>query len=341
MATDMPVGLDIGAMSVRGVETGRGRDGFVISHFGQVPLAHGVVRAGVIQDQPMVTAALKKLWSQAKFKTKEVVLGVSNPQVVVREMSVTNLPPRELKRSLPFQVRDSLPLPVERSLLDFYPLEDPGDHKTVRGLLIAAPKDAVLTAVRVAEKAGLLVTKVDLASFALVRAAARLDSYAEALVDIGAQSTTVVVHVDGEPRIVRTVPRGGAEITESIANRFGVSVDEAEALKCRIGLQLHEGPEVAELIRDSLRPLINEIRSSFTYLSSGSQSTDVRRVSLSGGGANLAGLAEMLRVQLEMEVILADPVMRLHRPGRGRHDQMDRVRSSAAVSIGLSLGAAA
>ncbi|GGJ76127.1 pilus assembly protein PilM [Pilimelia anulata] len=341
MASDMPVGLDIGAMSIRAVEVGRAREGLVVSHFGQVPLPYGAVRSGVVQDQPMVTAALKKLWAQAKFRSRDVVLGVSNPQVVVREMSVTNLPARELKQSLPFQVRDSLPLPVERSLLDFYPLEDAGERKTVRGLLIAAPKDAVMTAVKAAEKAGLLVARVDLASFALLRAASRLDSYAEALVDIGAQATTVVVHVNGEPRIVRTVPRGGAEVTEAISNRFGVSLADAETLKCRVGLQLHEGPEVAELIRDSLRPLVNEIRSSFTYLSSGEQATDVRRVSLTGGGSNLAGMVEMLRVQLEMDVVLADPVMRLHRPGRGRHDQLDRARSSAAVSIGLSLGAAA
>ncbi|HEX5739942.1 MAG TPA: pilus assembly protein PilM, partial [Pilimelia sp.] len=165
--------------------------------------------------------------------------------------------------------------------------------------------------------------------------------HAEALVDIGAQSTTVVVHVNGAPRIVRTVPRGGAEITEAIATRFGIPGSDAEALKCRVGLHLHEGPEAAELIRDSLRPLVNEIRSSFTYLSSAEQQTDVRRVALTGGGANLPGLAEMLRVQLEMDVVLADPAMRLHRPNRGRHDHLDRVRSSAAVSIGLSLGAAA
>ena len=64
---------------------------------------------------------------------------------------------------------------------------------------------------------------VDLASFALLRAASRLDAQVEAIVDIGAEVTSVVVHADGEPLIVRTVPRGGTEITESLATRLGVA----------------------------------------------------------------------------------------------------------------------
>ena len=35
-------------------------------------------------------------------------------------MSVTNVPEKELRKSLAFQVRDALPLPVERSVLDFF-----------------------------------------------------------------------------------------------------------------------------------------------------------------------------------------------------------------------------
>ena len=58
----------------------------------------------------------------------------------------------------------------------FHPLEEPGDSPTVRGLLIAMPKDAVLAAVQAVEKAGLHVEGVDLASFAVLRAASRLDS---------------------------------------------------------------------------------------------------------------------------------------------------------------------
>jgi type IV pilus assembly protein PilM len=348
MAAVTLTGLDIGSTSIRAAEISRAKNGPAIRAFGQAPLPHGAVRGGIVHDDKVVTLALKRLWSSSRLRGREVVLGVTNPQVVVRQMSVSNLPGRELRRSLPFQVGDLLPLPVERSVLDFYPLESPGDSKTVRGLLIAAPKEAVLTAVHATERAGLHVARVDLASFALLRAASRLDAQVEAIVDIGAQATSVVVHADGEPLIVRTIPRGGAEITEAIATGLDISGPEAESLKCRVGLRTDEGPETAEVVGEAVRPLVNEIRSSFVYLSAGGRQARVTRLALSGGGSLLPGLVEALSEQLALEVVFADPLARLRdlrgaRLGgrrRSEHDTLERSRSSAAVSIGLTLGAA-
>lgn len=340
MAARSPIGLDIGSMSIRAVETSRGKNGLAIVNLGQAPLPRGAVQGGVIQDDKAVTAALKHLWATTRFRSRDVVPGVANPQIVVREMSVSNLPARELRKSLPFQVGDQLPLPAERSVLDFYPLENPGRNKTVRGLLIAAPKEAVLEAVHATERARLHVARVDLASFALLRAASRLDANVEAIVDIGARATTVVVHADGEPRIVRTIPRGGAEITEMVATRLDLSFEDAEALKCQVGLLTGEGREAAEVVRDAVGPLISEIRSSFAYLSAGERQARVSRLALCGGGSLLPGLVDALRRQLSLEVVIADALSRLRAPGRRRLDSLVQFRASGAVSIGLTLGAA-
>ena len=345
MAVATPIGLDIGSMSIRAVETSRAKDGPVITNFGVVPLPPGAVHSGVVHDGEAVTAALKQLWEETKFRSRNVILGVTNPQIVVREMSLLNVPGPELRRSLPFQVRDALALPVEKLLLDFFPLQDPGEAENVRGLLIAAPKDAVLAAVHAVERAGLHVAQVDLASFALLRAASRLDGQVEALVDIGGQATTVIVHIGGEPLIVRTVPRGGAEITELIAKRLTIDLWEAEELKCRVGLRADSRADVAEAVAEAIRPLIGEIRSSFAYLTAGERQTRVRRIAVSGGGALLPGLLAELAVALDVDVVLADPMARLRdrlrgRHSRGKHDSLEHLLSSAAVSIGLTLGAA-
>jgi type IV pilus assembly protein PilM len=341
MAGVIPIGLDIGSSSIRAVEVRRTKDEYSLSNFGQVPLPAGTVAGGVIQDPGAVIAALKQLWAACKFGTKHVSLGVTSPQLVVREMSVANLPAKEMRQALPFQVKDALPLAVERSLLDFYPLEDPGSEPTVRGLLIAMPKDAVLAAVDASEKAGLHVDAVDLASFALLRAASRLDAQVEAIVDVGAEVTSVVVHADGEPLIVRTVPRGGSEITESMATRLGVPVAEAEVIKCRFGLHGDGDPATSDAALDAIRPLVSELRSSFTYLASGERQKQVTRVSLCGGSALMPGLAEHLQSQLNLRVMYADSASRLRDTRKGRERGFDSFVPSAAVSIGLTLGAAA
>jgi len=258
----------------------------------------------------------------------------------VREMSVAHLPRKELRRSLPFQVQDMLPLPVDRSLLDFYPLAEPAADNTVRGLLIASPKEPVVTAVRVVEQAGLRVTRVDLASFAILRAASYLDDQVEAIVDIGAHVTSVVVHRDGDPLIVRNLPRGGAEITERIAARLGATLAEAESIKCRVGLQDDGGPDTAAVVREAIRPLLSEIGSSFAYLMSGERQNRVTRLALTGGGSLLPGLVDALRDQLGLEVVIANPMLRVRERHQKGHPAQGRLRSTATVSIGLTLGAA-
>ncbi len=247
MAAVNLIGLDIGTVSIRAAETSNSKDGPVISNFGHILLPPGVVQNGAVQDEPAVTAALKQLWSTFKFRSRKIALGVTHQQIVVRETTVANLPAKEMRQALPFQVRDALPLAPEKSLIDFYPLEEPGDAETVRGLLIAAPKEPVLAAIRAIEAAKLHVVRVDLATFALLRAASRLDEQVEALVDIGAHATSVIVHHDGEPLIVRTIPRGGNEITKTIADRLDVPIEQAEELKCRIGLRTDTDGQTAPL----------------------------------------------------------------------------------------------
>ena len=341
MSAVIPIGLDIGSTSIRAVEATRSKDRIVINNFGQVVLPDGAVTGGVVKDDRAVTAALRQLWTAYRFRTKDVTLGVAHQQVIVREMRVSNLPAKEMRQSLPFQVRDVLPLPVNEALLDFYPLEDPGKNDTVRGLLIAAPKESVLKTVHAVERAGLHVAQVDLACFAALRAAAHLEADTEAVVDIGASATNIIIHTDGVPQIVRSIPRGGAEITRLIASRMDLPTAEAEVLKCRVGLTGADGEECSEAITEAFRPLLNEIRSSFAYYEKSHADDRVARLALVGGTALLPGLTEQLSTSLRVPAFLADPLQRVSDSRRGgRHDILGRFGSSAAVSIGLTLGAA-
>lgn len=356
------VGLDVGSTSVRAVEATVSKDSSVVGNFGRVDLPRGAVVAGVIKDDKAVTAALRQLWSTYHFGTRDVALGVTHQQVVVREVRVANLPPKELRQALPFLVRDQLPLPVDEAVIDFHPLEDPGKNETVSGLIVAAPKLAVIATVKAVEAAGLHVAQVDLSVFAALRAAAHLAEDTEALVDLGADATNIVIHVDGTPKVVRTVPRGGTEITSMLATRLGISHADAEQLKCRYGvsgvsadpnwtLPRHgaagefDSDESAEVVAEALRPLINEIRSSFAYFSTTHPGVPVRRLALVGGAALLPGLADELTKQLGVQAFLSDPLQRVDTLRRGKQqdaagDLLSLHRSSAAVSIGLTLGAA-
>jgi len=72
------VGLDLGATGIRGIQvSGKGGE-FTISRSAEVLLPAGSVINGRIIDRTLITSALKKLWRQGKFTTRNVYFGISD-----------------------------------------------------------------------------------------------------------------------------------------------------------------------------------------------------------------------------------------------------------------------
>ena len=233
------IGVDVGSTAVRVAEVAAG-DIPVVVRAAQVPLPPGVVEAGEVRQPEAVAEALRELWSKSGVKSKQVHLGVGNQRVVVREVALPWLPEKELRDTLGFQVQEFIPMPAEEAVLDFDPLGemDQGGRRMVRILLVAAHKPMVNALVEAALAAKLDPQGVDLSPFAVTRAVGTGDSGLdldssgdEAIVDIGAQVTSICVHDRGVTRFVRMLPSGGRDITLAIASGLGVDDEVAERLK--------------------------------------------------------------------------------------------------------------
>jgi type IV pilus assembly protein PilM len=340
------VGLDIGATGIRVVMLAESRDtddNLVGSHGTyDVPLPDGTLAGGQLADSQTLTRVLRDLWRSGDFGCRQVVLGFSHPQVVVRPIEMPDIPREQLLRALPFRAKDVIALPVDEAMLDFLPV-GPGtgsvSEQMVDGLLIAAPRQPLIDIVRAVEGAGLSVARVDLASFGALRAVGAAGPEAEAVIDLGAQMTNIVVHHRGVPRVVRSLPRGGQELTERLADRSGVGLVEAEILKREIGLE-GPNPEVEAILREGIRPLLGEIRGSIQYFSTTIGMLPERLV-LTGGGAGLPGLADALGDTTGIEVTAGSPLRYLRRAEGGHDDQDGPTGQASAVAVGLAIGAAA
>jgi len=233
------IGVDVGSTAVRVAEVAAG-DIPVVVRAAQVPLPPGVVEAGEVRQPEAVAEALRELWSKSGVKSKQVHLGVGNQRVVVREVALPWLPEKELRDTLGFQVQEFIPMASDEAVLDFDPLGemDQGGRRMVRILLVAAHKPMVNALVEAALAAKLDPQGIDLTPFAVIRAVGTgdegldLDSSGdEAIVDIGAQVTSICVHDRGVTRFVRMLPSGGRDITLALASGLGVDEDVAERLK--------------------------------------------------------------------------------------------------------------
>jgi type IV pilus assembly protein PilM len=338
------IGLDIGATSVRAAILApgmlEGRPSVTVHGIGRVDLPPGSVVNGVVSDQPAVTAALKHLWLTNKFECRNVILGIANQQVLVRDLAVPYMSPQQLAKALPYQAREVVALPMDQVILDFRPLGDPDpETNLVGGLLMATPREPVLAAVTAVERAGLQVARVDLSSFATLRSIGDETLGVEAIIDLGAHLTTIVIHDHGVPKLVRTLTRGSQELTEQLASRLDLLPADAEQAKITVGLEGDTEP--ARVLREAIRPLVAELRTSIGYFRSTVKTASLERIAVTGGGAMLRELPKLLEDQLSLSVRHIDPMQHV----RNRSSKEARAEgvqhNSSAVSLGLAMGAAA
>lgn len=340
------IGVDIGATAVRAsiLTPGSvdGRPAVTLNGSGRVDLAPGVVVNGEVREPAALTLALKQLWRENKFNCRNVILGMANPQVIVRDLSVPNLDPERRAKALPYQAKEVVALPIDEVVLDFCELGAPDPSaETVRGLLVATPRQPVLTAVLAVEKANLKVARVDLSSLGLLRAAADERPAVEAVVDLGAHLTTIVIHERGVPKLVRTLARGSEEITRSLAERMDLQVHEAEQIKREQGLD-GDHAEINRAVIEALRPLVAEIRTSIGYFRSSRDNAAIEGMSLSGGGAQLRGIVPALTDQIALPTRVVDPMQHIRNRYASREGRdAELAAAPSAVSLGLAMGAAA
>jgi cell division protein FtsA len=158
-----------------------------------------------------------------------------------------------------------------------------------------------------------------------------------ALVEFGAQVTNVSVYMGGMLVGLTAIPRGSADITDAIASAFGVRRFQAERLKCVHGSAIASPADHREMIpvggpgEDSAGPvargaddknripraeLISVITGELDQLVSdvgraleslGYSGRQGRQVVLTGGGAELAGLADYAQAALGKPVRIGRP----------------------------------
>ncbi|HWH26357.1 MAG TPA: type IV pilus assembly protein PilM [Pseudolysinimonas sp.] len=343
------VGLDIGNGVLRGAEVkdpARARPTLVKYH--EVKIPQGAVSRGEVVDREAVVAGLRQLWEQAKFSTKDVVLGMGNHRILARDHVVRADSIDRIREQLPFQVQDLLPVPVADALLDFYPVatEQTEQGPMIRGLLVAAIREAVLGNVDAVEAAGLHVAEVDLIPFALTRLLlGNHKSGMTALVDVGASTTYVVLAENGVPHFMRVIPTGGQDVTEALVAKHDISFDEAERVKRAVGVTGRAvAPEVQPLaatILSSTTDLLASVRNTISYFVGSRPGVAVQGIVFSGGGSELPGIREAFAELTHLPVTDADPSWSIIVAKSARTEDGVGWRDSQSVAVGLAVGSRA
>ena len=182
-------------------------------------------------------------------------------------MTFPEMPLAELHDTLPFQVKNYIALPVDDSIIDFVPLtlEEQAQGAVLHCMVVATLHTGVERTTTAIQNAGFAVRSVDVGAFSLARIFRdQSRDKAIAVVNVGSNSTDVIVLLQGHPVALRAVPSGADDITQAVAKALDILFEGALGIKNRISLQNVVGGErlekAEEIIRDTTAQLIVGIR---------------------------------------------------------------------------------
>lgn len=313
----------------------------------QLDLEPGVARDSEVSDLTAASDALRRFWREAGFRSKRVVLGMGNQRVLVRNHAVPVMPLTQLQQALPFQVADLLPVPVDETILDFYPIEAVADSNPaqMRGLLVAALKEAIEVNVAAIENAGLKVVGVDLSAFALVRTLAQSGVLqgTHTIVLIGSRTTHIVVVRDAVPRFIRILPTGGEMVTDAAEHAITEGRAAAETLKFQLGVEGSDHPRfgaASKAMLEALRGMFSSIGNTNSFYLSNEEETKIDSLILIGSEARMPGLARAIAENVGLPVQIGSSTQGIRVGNQLNAEFLQAMDLDLAVPIGLALRSA-
>ncbi len=347
------VGLDLGRHAIKLAALEESPDGITLV-------------TQLVQELPMAQDAQsvdRVGWLQSaltEFGAREVHVAVSGPEVAVRRVHLPLMSPQERSEAVRWQVKDELPFPVQQAEVAFQVLGDvwAKDIKKHDVLVAAAPTAFLRELIAAVERSGARVASLLPSPLAVWACAAALMPETRqgtvALIEVGAQTTHLVIVRDGHVRMVRDVDVGSATLTkalvgETVSERGPVTIDpsKAAALTRRYGVfagtpegHTEDGVplfQLASLMRPILENLLTEVSRFFDFYKTQLDEAGVSRVLLCGGGANLKQLPAVLAEGVGATVDVLNPLVRMPHTAHLEAEQVAEEGPRLVVAIGAAL----
>lgn len=304
------IGLDITTTALKMVEITRQQGLFHLKNYGIEPLPRGAVVDKNIIDIDVVSDALAKLFREKTFSSKHIATAVSSSSVISKIIEMeADLTEIERESRIRLDADQYIPYPLSEVNLDFEVIGPSTEPEMCRVLLVASRAENVDQRIDVAALAGLHTKIVDVESHAMERAFQLIvDSLPGqpqhvALIDIGHSQTTLYIAKDGEFVYSREQLFGGAQLTESIQSRYGLTYEEAMVNKRTMSLP---DDYYADVLLPFLDAVVQQITRSLQFYFSSSQNSQVDYILISGGSASIPGLVNMVEQKLGTRTAIAN-----------------------------------
>jgi type IV pilus assembly protein PilM len=339
---DHIVGLDIGSRSIKAAEITETKRGLSLKRFGIVDIAHGAIEEGTINDPETVAESIKQLFKSYNIKEGNVAVSIGGYSVIVKKISVQTMDEEKLQETIHFEAEQYIPFDISDVNLDFQILgESESNPGQMNVFLVAAKKEMVNDYINLVNLAGLNPCIVDVEAFALQNTfEANYDMQSEntALIDIGASKTSLNILKGNSSLFMRDVSLGCGQINQKIMSLIECSFEEAEQLKYGDKPDRLTAEDLKGIVSSVVTDWCTEIRRALDFFYSTYPEDQIKRIILSGGGANIDEFRELLATEASAEVESINPFINFEIDNKNFDDAfIKQIAPQAAICMGLAM----
>jgi type IV pilus assembly protein PilM len=338
------VGLDIGSSAVKAVELKAVGKGFKVIAFAMQPVPPDSIVDGAIIDGAAVADAIRRVFENKQFKTKEVAASLSGNAVIVKKISLPVMTEAELAESIYWEAEQYIPFDIQDVNIDYQILESGagGEGGTMDVLLVAAKKEKIADYTGVISQAGRTPIIVDVDAFALQNAyevnyGLEKDQVV-VLLNAGASAININIVTGDQSVFTRDISMGGNSYTEAVQKELNLPFESAEQLKRGQKIEGVNAEDVTPVLHAMTENVLLEIQKTFDFFKASATSDRIDRIVLSGGAARVDGFVQALTDRFNTAVELFDPFRKItFDPAKLGVDDPDGAAPTAAVAVGLAL----
>jgi general secretion pathway protein L len=335
-------GIDLGAFSVKFAFLDVGFRATTLRGFMETAVPAG--DAPLVQRQ---AEAVREGFSQAREATP--YLAIPGDQLSVRVMQLPFADARKIDQVVGYELEGLIVNALEDVVFDHVIVAETGEGSTV--LAAAARRDDIAALLAANEAQGThpralyaapVVYRTLVPAVPVSTEEGAPPPPCQMILDLGHARTNVCVVRNGETIYARTILRGGAHITQSIAKAFEADADRAEQAK-RSDARLLVGEAAATplagkldaVLREALEPLMRELRQTLASFRA-TVKADVDAILVTGGTGRLKGLLPFLEAELGAPARFLAVRPALAREGEGEGSDLTGASSSESESHALA-----
>lgn len=313
------IGLDISDHSIKFVELIPTHRSYAVGRFATKEIPQGIIIGGIVAKRDELLKILSELREEHGLSFVRASLPEEPGYIFTTNVPIVSAD--EIRSLLAFKLEEHVPIAPAEAIVDFdemigCPEDDihaPSGQKTVAvsvyPIAVAAEYTTLL------REAGFKPVSLEVEAQGLARAVVPSKETCGCMaVDVGSVRSGITVVGGGAVRFTTTVEIGGDALTTAIQKAFPkASPEEIMAIKNTEGLAHRADADVRRAFETMAQDLAEQIERYYMYWQTRKDTADkklpehrIKKIFLSGGYANIAGLPEYIERAVRVPVARAN-----------------------------------